>query len=321
MSYIETFFQELGLLFGKIAGLPAQAASGDAVAWLLIVLVAFVAFFTFVVVKGVKAKEKQKEGMPGPLHLGVGFITNFLDTLGIGSYAPTTAMFKAWKLVKDEWIPGTLNIGHTPPTIVQAFIFIGAVAVDPTTLILMIAAAVVGAFFGAGRVATWPRRNIQLGMGIALVIGSFLFVARNLGYISSAGEATGVAGVALLVAIVGNLFLGALMTIGVGLYAPCMLLIAALGMSERSAFPIMMGSCAFLMTGAAKPFVDAGSFSFKAGLGLALGGVPGALIAGLVVKNLNLTTLRWGVAVVVLYTGIMMLRSAATEAKATPTKP
>jgi uncharacterized membrane protein YfcA len=313
MNAISNFPSELALLFSKIIGLPGQAMQGDVVAWLLIVLLMFVAFFSFVVVTG--SKKKADEGFPGPLHIAVGFVTNFLDTLGIGSYAPTTAAFKAWKLVKDEWIPGTLNIGHTPPTIVQAFIFIGAVAVDPTTLVLMIAAAVVGAFFGAGQVAKWSRRNIQLGMGVALVIGSILFVARNLGYLHSAGEQIGVTGVALVVAVVGNLFLGALMTLGVGLYAPCMLLIAALGMSERAAFPIMMGSCAFLMTGAAKPFVNAGSFSFKAALGLAIGGVPGALIAGLIVKDLDLTTLRWGVAVVVLYTGLMMLNSAAKEAK------
>ena len=318
MSYIEIFFKELGLLFGKIADLPGQAASGDVVAWLLIVLLGFVAFYTFVVVKGIKAKEKQKEGMPGPLHIGIGFITNFLDTLGIGSYAQTTAMFKAGKLVKDEWIPGTLNIGHTPPTIVQAFIFIGAVAVDPTTLVLMIASAVVGAVWGARYVARWPRRKIQVGMGIALVIGSLLFVGKALGMIKSAGDQIGVTGAMLAIAVIGNLFLGALMTIGVGLYAPCLLMIAALGMSERSAFPIMMGSCAFLMTGATKPFVDAGSFSFKAGLGLAIGGVPAALIAGLVVKTIPLTALLWLVAAVVLYTGIMMLRSAATEAKAAP---
>ena len=100
------------------------------------------------------------------------------------------------------------------------------------------------------------------------------------------------------------------MTIGVGLYAPCMLLISVVGMNERAAFPIMMGSCAFLMTGATKPFVDLGSYSFKSALGLAIGGFPAVLIAAYVVKSLDLVTLRWGVAAVVLYTGLTMLRSA-----------
>lgn len=313
MTYITGFFVELQLLFEKIMGLPGKALQGDPVAWLLLVLVLFSAFFVVMVYRGSKAK--RAEGSPGPLNIAIGFVANFLDTLGIGSYATTTAMFKAWKLVKDEWIPGTLNVGHTIPTIAQGFIFIGAVAVDPTTLVLMIAASVAGAVWGARYVATWPRRNIQLGMGTALVIGAFLYVGKNLGYISSKGEAIGVAGGMLAVAVLGNLFLGALMTIGVGLYAPCMLLISFLGMNERSAFPIMMGSCAFLMTGATKPFVDAGSYSFKAALGLAIGGLPAVLIAALVVKTLELETLRWGVAAVVLYTGIAMLYSAITEAK------
>ena len=151
MNAINTFFTELVLLFAKIAALPSQAMTGDPVAWLLIVLLGFVAFFLVVVIRG--SKSKAGEGFPGPVHIAIGFVTNFLDTLGIGSYAQTTAMFKAGKLVKDEWIPGTLNIGHTPPTIVQAFIFIGAVVVDPTTLVLMIGAAVIGAVWGARYVA------------------------------------------------------------------------------------------------------------------------------------------------------------------------
>ena len=285
----------------------------DPIKALLIALGLFVVFYVYTWYQG--AQRKRDEGFPGPLDMAIGFVTNFLDTLGIGSYAPTTAMFKAWKLVKDEWIPGTLNIGHTIPTITQAFIFIGAVLVDPLTLVLMIAAAFIGAFFGAKVVAGWPRHYIQIGMGTALVAGAALFGAKNLGYLSSSGEAIGVTGAMLVVAVVGNLILGALMTIGVGLYAPCLLLVSFIGMNERAAFPIMMGSCAFLMTGATKPFVDKGSYSLKSALGLAIGGFPAVLIAAYIVKSLPLDTLRWGIAAVVLYTGIAMLHSAATENK------
>lgn len=313
MTQITAFLEELSLLFQKIAGLPSGAAQGDPIAWLLLALIGFVVFYLVTVYRGSKAK--RGEGAPGPVHLFIGFISNFFDTLGIGSYATTTAVFRAWKLVKDEWIPGTLNIGHTLPTVTQAFIFIGAVLVDPVTLVLMILAAIVGAVAGARHVANWPRRNIQLGMGTALFIGAFLFAGKNLGYITSTGEAVGVTGGMLVLGVLGNIFLGALMTLGVGLYAPCMLLISAIGMNEKAAFPIMMGSCAFLMTGATKPFVTAGSYSYKAMLGLALGGIFGSLIAGLWVKNMDVVTLRWGVAVVVLYTGITMLRSAFTENK------
>ena len=291
----------------------------DPIKALLAALVLFVLFYVVTWYRGAQAK--LAEGFPGPLDLIIGFITNFFDTLGIGSYAPTTAMFKAWKLVKDEWIPGTLNIGHTIPTITQAFIFIGSVAVDPVTLVAMIGAAFVGAFFGARVVASWPRHYIQIGMGTALLAGAALFAAKNLGYISSKGEAVGVTGAMLLVAVVGNLALGALMTIGIGLYAPCMLLVSFIGMNERAAFPIMMGSCAFLMTGATKPFVDKGSYSLKSALGLAIGGFPAVLIAAYIVKSLPLETLRWVVAAVVLYTGLSMLNSAMKDSKPSRSSP
>ena len=74
----------------------------------------------------------------------IGFVTTFFDTLGIGSYATTTSIFKLRNLVKDEFVPGTLNVGFTLPTIVQAFIYIAIVQVEMTTLILLIAASVLG---------------------------------------------------------------------------------------------------------------------------------------------------------------------------------
>lgn len=283
----------------------------DPIQGLMIALGIFTLFYVVTWFQG--ARQKAAEGFPRPVELVIGALTNFFDTLGIGSYAPTTALFRSFKLVKDEWIPGTLNIGHTLPTVLQAFFFIGAVSVDVTTLVLMIAAAAGGAFLGARIVAGWPRRNIQLGMGIALVCAAALFAARNLDMIKIGGTSDGVSGVMLVVAVVVNFFLGALMTIGIGLYAPCMILISFLGMNDRAAFPIMMGSCAFLMTAATQPFVRKGAYSLKAALGLAIGGLPAVWVAAKIVKELPLANLRWLVAVVVLYTGVTMLRSAFSK--------
>lgn len=285
----------------------------DPIKALQILLALFVLFYIVIMYRG--AALKRGEGNPGAREIGLGFVTNFFDTLGIGSYATTTAAFKAWKMVKDEWIPGTLNVGHTLPAVTQAFIFIGAVTVDVTTLFSMITAAVVGAYFGARVVASWPRRYIQIGMGSALLVGAGLFAAKNLGYIASEGVNTGAVGIMLVVGIVGNLILGALMTIGIGLYGPCLLLVAFIGMSERSAFPIMMGSCAFLMTAATKPFVDKGSYNRKVALGLLIGGIPASAIASQIVANLPMVPLRWIIAAVVLYTGVVMLRSAWVESR------
>jgi len=243
----------------------------------------------------------------------VGLVTNFFDTLGIGSFAPTTAIFKLGGRMPDEQIPGTLNAGHALPTLVQALIFIGVVSVDPVTLVGMIAAAVLGAWLGAGVIARLPRRMIQLGMGVALLIAALIFVATNLGWLPGGGDALGLTGVSLTVALVASFFLGALMTLGVGLYAPCLVLISLLGMNPLAAFPIMMGSCAFLMPVGGVRFIRLRRYDFKAAVGLAIGGIPGVLIAAFIVKSLPVVWLRWLVAVVVAYTAIVMLYSARTR--------
>ena len=250
---------------------------------------------------------------PTPLSLGVGAVTNFLDTLGIGSFATTTAMFRAFKMVPDRIIPGTLNAGHTLPTVTQAFFYISVIPVDVVTLISMIVAAVAGAWLGAGVVAGWSKRNVQLGMGGALLAAAIFFTMRNLGLFPAGSNAIGVSGLLLVVAVAGNFLLGALMSLGIGLYAPCMILVSLLGMSETTAFPIMMGSCAFLMPVGSLKFIKERAYSRRVALGLALGGIPGVIIAATIVKNLNLTTVRWLVIVVVLYTALTMLYAALTD--------
>ena len=253
---------------------------------------------------------------PGVIHPAVGFVTNFFDTLGVGSFAPTTSIFKLLKLVPDERIPGTLNAGHALPTIVQAVIFIAVVKVDPLTLVTMIAASVLGAWLGAGVVARLPPRAIQLGMGMALLVAAVLFVLGNLQWIPAGGDALALQGSLLAIAIGVNFLLGALMTLGVGLYAPCLILVSLLGMNPIAAFPIMMGSCAFLMPVAGLRFISSGRYDRRAALGLALGGIPGVLIAAFVVKQLPLLWLRWLVVLVVLYAAFAMLRAAMTRVSA-----
>jgi len=256
------------------------------------------------------ARKERRSGPPGPLGLAIGFVTNFFDTLGIGSFAPTTSIFKLKGLVPDERIPGTLNVGHALPTIAQAFIFIAIVEVEMATLAGMIAASVAGAWLGAGVVASWPRRTVQIGMGLALLAAATFFAMTNLGLFPGGGVALGLRSPLLWAGLVGNFALGALMTLGIGLYAPCMILVALLGMNPRAAFPIMMGSCAFLMPIGGLRFLSRGSYSFRAAMALTIGGIPAVLIAAFLIKSLPLTWLRWLVFAVVLYTAFAMLRSA-----------
>jgi uncharacterized membrane protein YfcA len=294
---------------------------------LLVALGALTALFVagwakgVVAVRGSAPSAATDVGSPSILSIGVGALTNFLDTLGIGSFATTTALFRFFKMVPDRIIPGTLNAGHTLPTIVQAFFYIAVIPVDVVTLISMIAAAVAGAWLGAGIVAGWSKKNVQLGMGFALLAAAIFFTMRNLGLFPAGSSAIGVSGVLLVVAVAGNFLLGALMSLGIGLYAPCMILVSLLGMSETTAFPIMMGSCAFLMPVGSLRFVKERAYSLRVALGLALGGIPGVIVAAKIVKSLNLTTVRWLVIVVVLYTAVTMLYAAFSERSATALEP
>jgi uncharacterized membrane protein YfcA len=281
---------------------------------LFIALGIFAAGFIFIWASAV-IRTPEKREWPGPLHYGIGLFVNFLDTLGIGSFATMSSCFKIFGLVRDEQIPGTLNVAGTIPGITEAFIYMAVVDVNVTTLTLMIAAAVVGAWLGAGVVSRWPRRKIQIGMGLALLATAGFGFARQIHWFPGGGELLGLTGPKLLIAVLANAVLGALMTLGIGFFAPCMMVIFLLGMNEKTAFPIMMGSVAFLGPVASAPFIRRGSYNFKVSLGLTLGGIPGVLMAAYLVRSLPLDMVRWLVIAVVVYTASMMLRSAALERK------
>ncbi len=269
-------------------------------------------FYGVVLTRGITRARADGSGAvgPTPADTGTGFITNFFDTLGIGSFATTTAIFRQWRMVLDERIPGTLNVGHTLPTIVQAFIFTRLVPVDGMTLTLMIAAAVLGSWLGAGVVSGWPRRKVQIGMGVALLVAATLMLMAQLNLVPGGGTLLKLDGTRLAVGLVGNFILGSLMPMGIGLYGPCMILIYLLGMDPKAAFPIMMGSCAFLMPIGSARFIREKAYDVRATLGLAIGGIPAVFIAALIVKSMPLSYVRWMVVIVVVYTAATMLHAA-----------
>jgi len=277
---------------------------------LLIGLVLLVFVFAYFFAKDVIANKDEPKVRPYWLMGLTGLITDFLDTLGIGSFVVTTAIFKATKAVDDKVIPGTLNIAHAIPTAVQALIFIIVVKVDVITLVALIVAATVGAWFGAGIISKFSRRKIQLTMSIALALTALLMVLSMVGLVEGHGNATGLSGVLLIAGIVGNFILGLMMTAGVGLYAPCMAMLFLLGMSPMVVFPVMMGSCAFLMPIAGVRFIKTGKYARKPAAAIAVMGCFGVLIAAYVVTSLPLDILKIVVIVVVIYTSGIMFWTA-----------
>ena len=253
----------------------------------------------------------KKQARPNVEAIGLGAVTNFFDTLGIGSFAPTTAWMKFRKMAPDAYFPAILNAGHTLPTVAQALIFITLVQVDPKLLIACIVASMAGAFLGAPIVQRSPVRVVQAVVGVALLVAAGLYAAKNLNWLpgGDAGALT-LEPTLFSIAVIGHFVLGVLMMFGIGLYAPSLVLLSLLGLNPAAAFPIMMGSCAFLMPVSSMRFVRSERIDLKIVLGLALGGIPAVLVAAFVVRSLDLVTLRWGVVVVVLYAAILLLRSA-----------
>jgi uncharacterized membrane protein YfcA len=252
-----------------------------------------------------------RQEQPSPMQLAIGFVTNFFDTLGIGSFATTTTIYKLLHMVPDERLVGTLLVGHSLPVAVQAFIFLVVVSVEPVVLASLIAISILGGWLGAGVASKLPRRPIQVFMGIGLIAAALFMSMSQLGLFPGGGIALTLTPGKLAIALIVNFILGGLLMLGIGNYAPSLMLFSVLGMDPRAAFPIMMASGAMMAMAGGLRFMKAGRFDNRAALGLTLGGIPGVLLAGLVVQSLPLNVLRWVVVVVVVYAATMMLRSAS----------
>ena len=216
------------------------------------------------------------------------------------------------RLMDDENIPGTMNVGHATPTILEAVLFIIALGglVDGPTIVSMVIAGGIGAWFGAGIVAHWPRQKIQRAMAIALLVTAGFMALRMTRSLSLTEGTIGLRGTALAIGIVASLIIGSLTSLGIGNYAPTMAVTYMLGMNQKAVFPIMATSAAVILPAAAIRFYRSGRFDRRAALGFTLGGIPGVLIAVYVVKELPLDAVRWIVVAVLLYTSVTLWQAS-----------
>lgn len=252
------------------------------------------------------------DGRRSPIITGlIGFTTNFFDTLGIGSYAPTTMFLKLTRSLKnDKLLPGTLNVGCAIPVMTEAFMYIKTVKVDGSTLLSMVIMAMLGSFIGARVVAKLDERKIQVVMGCALAVTAILMILSATGVTGKLGmhnSATGFHGWKLTVACAVNFVLGSLMTAGIGLYAPCLALVYLLGLNPMVAFPIMMSSAASVMPIAARVFIKNKVYARGPALSITICGCIGVFMAITFVKSLDITILMWLVIGVMIYTSVLML--------------
>lgn len=292
----------------------------DVITILRLVLIVWGLIITVMFIAGLKKH-------PGKLELAskksvinglIGFIANFFDIWGIGSYAPSTFCYKTFKTSDDIDIPGNLNVGDVFPVTVEAVLLLNFVDIEPFTLVTMLAAAGLGAFFGVRLVTKWDVNKIRIGMGIALFCCAIIFICKliQVGPFGAVGTDLGLHGIKLVIGLVVNFFLGSFMMIGFGLYQPCMALVMLLGMNVGVAFPIMMGSCAVLMLTAAPTFIKTGRYDKNATVMNAIMGSLGAVAAYLLIAYaFDLTTLSYIVVGVMFYTAFKMFWDAKKSAK------
>lgn len=251
------------------------------------------------------------------LGFSIGFLADFCDTLGIGSFMVTTASFKATKYLKDErHLPGTLLMMHALPTLVEAAFFITVVQVESLTLITLVVAAVIGSLLGSRLTVKLDKQKIQRIAAFAMLLTSLLMAAKKLGWIDLLGAsntAMGLHGWALLIGITGNFILGVLMAAGIGLYAPCMVMVYLLGLNPLAAFPIMMVSCAALMPTSSLTFIRKGLFQKTGMWSMIIGGIVGVLVAAIFVRSLSLDALTWLIVVIGLGTAWTLYKSATKK--------
>jgi len=242
----------------------------------------------------------------------LGAVTNFFDTLGIGSFAPTMAWLKLRNLVPDRLIPCTMLVGHTLPTVTQALIFLVllGIFVDPLLLVGCIIALMSGAMLGAPLVTRMRVWLVQSIVGGALILAALLYALSGLHLMPLGGAAGSLPPLLTIIAIAANFVFGVLLNFGIGNYAPTLVMLSLMGMDPRLAFPIMAGGAALAATGASVRHLGIGEIDVRIATGLAFGGIPAVLLAAFVVKSMPVDTLRWLVCIVVLYTALVMLRAA-----------
>ena len=284
---------------------------------LLIIMWLFAAVFFVVLAKDVMAHKDELDKSKMGYNSLISAIANFFDTLGIGSYAIATSAWKFNKSISDDLIPGTLNVAFGIPICVEATITMTRIDVDPLTLVLMIASAIVGSIIGAKIISKMDIMKIRVVMGVALLIVAAITLCKinGVGPFGLIGTARGLTGALLVIGVIANFILGVLMTAGIGLYAPCMALVLLLGMSADVAFPIMMGSCAFLCPACGITFIKEGKYQRAMTIPMIITGSIGVLIAGFIVTSLPLTLLTYLVCVVMVICALLFFHDAKKQSK------
>ena len=279
---------------------------------MLIALVVPIVLSTLIFVVVLAKAAIDKGAKPTLETMGLGVVVCFFDTLGIGSFAPTTAWLKFRRITPDRLIPPTILVGLTVAAVVESIIFLLklGVQVDPVLLVGCIVACMVGGIIGAGLVHRTRVWIVQLVVAIGLLLAAIAYAMTNLHLFPGGGTASSLPLSLTIIAIAANFVIGILLNYGVGNYAPTLVILSLMGMDPRLCFPVMAGAAALMGATAGIRHINTGNLDLRVVLGLTIGGIPAVLVAAYIVVNMPLELLRWLVLVVVVYAAAIMFRAA-----------
>ncbi len=244
--------------------------------------------------------------------LGLGAVVCFFDTLGIGSFAPTTAWLKFRRLTLDRLIPPTILVGLTAGAVVESIIFLLklGVKVDPVLLVGCVIACTTGGLIGAPLVHRTRVWIVQSIVAVGLTLAAIAYAMQNLNMFPGGGSASALPVALTILAIVANFGFGLLLNYGVGNYAPTLVILSLLGMDPHLCFPIMAGAAALMGATSSIRHINTGNLDLRVVIGLTVGGIPAVFVAAYFVIKLPIEYLRWGVIAVVVYAALIMFRAA-----------
>ncbi len=276
---------------------------------LLVILVLVALVQAWLLVRTAIARRSWK---PRGEAVAVGAVTNFFDTLGIGSFAPTLAWLKLRTDVPDRVIPCTMLVSHTLPTLVQAIIFLTlfGIHVDPVLLVGSGIAFLMGGLMGVPLVARARIWLVRAIVGFALLVAAGLYALANLDLMPGGGSAASLPPLLTAIAVAASFLMGILLNFGVGNYAPCLIMLSLMGLDPRLAFPVMALGASLTVAGVSARHISGGSVDLRTAMSFAIGGIPAVLVAAFIVRSMPVEMLRWLVILVVVYAGLLMLRQA-----------
>lgn len=275
---------------------------------LLVPIVLATIVFTVVLVKSAIADR----AWPNLETLGLGAVVCFFDTLGIGSFAPTTAWLKFRRLTPDRLIPPTILVGLTVCAVLESIIFLLqlGVKVDPVLLVGCIVACTTGGLIGAPLVHRTRVWIVQFIVAVGLTLAAIAYAMTNLNMFPGGGTAAALPAALTILAIAANFGFGVLLNYGVGNYAPTLVVLSLMGMDPRLCFPIMAGAAALMGTSAGIRHINTRNLDLRVVMGLTIGGIPAVFVAAYLVVSMPLELLRWLVLAVVLYAALIMYHAA-----------